>query len=745
MIKFECETCFQEYKVRDDRAGQVLKCKSCGSKMRVPTGDDDFEDDLYEEEYEAPVRPARKKKSTGSSKKKSSNNSNNPITIIAGVCAFGIAFFIAYTFVGGLFGDKKNDEAAQQKIVDINQELKELRVDLKEYAEAVRVAKTKEERQPILDKMKTTLARVKELGEKQKAIIAANNKAKSNGNAASKNSSSTSQQWVSLIDLPTYSADWPESSNLSIDLKGIEEDKIVPHAFSPFIGLRHEGYDVYNIDVWNLVTEKKVGQVSIDIEKNWYVSQSKIKLSTDGKYMVLPFKTNDTKVPKVASWEVSTGKKLAEWDADVANNSIYSCGISNSTRVYTKTELRAGLNSKAFLKLWDLRTGKLLKEKEIDPLKFDNIHNKVSPGGKYLITLGTELGSVEKELVVYDLESLELINLTYFKDILQLKDKYFTLLEMNFSPDGKELGILLSNSNGTAIWLIDLKTGQASNGYQALSNISEVLSNPSYQGEKLVWHPSGTGWLLYGAWYLDRQRKKVLWTLKPVPYVIMRDEVYLTPHYLLAATATALSDKDGRLLLDQKQFLVPVQIPEKLVADDLAAYDSQDDAILAKGQQVSIDVNIGDVKFGNIEEVKPIIEDVIKQRLEAEGFKVTLNQPIILKIEYHEQDGNKLQLTKRGKPTPGNPLGRTATGKTIQSTAAAFKLSWIDVQSKKSLWTKEAEVNPRFLMLRNANAESARKQMFQKIQRRLMSENIPYFIPKDESLSILPVEIKLPE
>tara|TARA_R110002111_G_scaffold262694_1_gene340124 strand:+ start:48787 stop:51003 length:2217 start_codon:yes stop_codon:yes gene_type:complete len=738
MIKFECETCFQEYQVRDDRAGQVLKCKSCGHKMRVPAGEEEPLDDMYEE-VATPTRPARKKKTSGSAsskKKKSSAKSNNSIGIIIGICVFAVAFYAAYSLVGGLLG---NNKTAQQKTEDINQELNQLKAEMIEQADSVKKATTKEEKQRKLEIFKTTLARIKELEGEQKSVIA-ENAAKSSGQTTN---GAAGQTWSSLVDPPGFTANWPESSQISIDLEGMVKELIIPYSFSPFIGLRHEGSDVLAIDVWNLAAGKKVSQVTMNIKQNWYVTQ--IKLSTDGKYLLLAIKNRDTNMPMLASWDVITGKKLAEWEVDAANTNIFSFDICNSMHAYTKTELRAGANTKSFLKRWDLKTGKLLNEKQIDIFKYDNSHNKISPGGKYLATLGTELGSVDKYLVVYDLESLEPIRLIPFLDFLQLKDKYFTLLEMEFSPDGKEIAFLLSNSNGTSIWILDLKTGKGSNGYQAPTNLSNVINEPIYRGKKLVWDPSGNGWLLYGAWYLDRQRKQVLWTLKPVPNVIMRDEIYLTPHYLLARTATALSDANGRLLLDRKSFLVSVEIPETAVTESLNAYGSQNDAMIGKGQQVSIEVNIGDVKFGNVDEVKSIIEDVIQQRLEAEGFKVAPDQPVVLKLEYHEQDGNKLKLMKPGSPTPENPSGRTATGKTLQATGAAFKITWIDTQTQQTLWSKEAAVNPRFLNLQNATAEAARKQMFEALQSRLMAESIPYFIPKDKNLSILPLEIALPE
>lgn len=121
------------------------------------------------------------------------------------------------------------------------------------------------------------------------------------------------------------------------------------------------------------------------------------------------------------------------------------------------------------------------------------------------------------------------------------------------------------------------------------------------------------------------------------------------------------------------------------------------------------------------------------------------DQPLIFQMEYQEQAGNKLQMSKRGRPSPGNPLGRTPTGETLQSTAAAFKLSWVQKSPKRTLWTKQVLVNPRFLILRNATEQEAREQMFEGLQNRLMGELIPYFIPKEKGLSMLPGETQLPE
>lgn len=775
MIKFECETCFQEYKVRDDRAGQVLKCKSCGSKMRVPTGDDDFEDDLYEEEYDAPVRPARKKKSTGSSKKKSSNNSNNPITIIAGVCAFGIAFFVAYTFVGGLFKNKENNDGAPVEVVQnepkdtstpvgsnlsnettqvkektsdddilrsipndptaIDKEIKRLQAKALKYVEQVKTITTREDSDAIQEKMSAIEKRVNELTKKRKIAMAANEKVK----LAEKKSKPISQKWTSLVDPPPVVAEWPESSKLKIDLKEIDEDLILPSSFSPFVGLKYKNHRIYKMDIWNLAIEKKVGQISIPRDKNWIVLSPKFKLSADGKHVLLTFINKDSKIAKLATWNTQTGERIAEWDVDPVPTTVSLYEICGTKKAFAKMIRKEGTRYKTILKLWDLTTGKLLKESEVKSSEFNHSNYKISPGGNYLISYN------HNEIFIYNLASLELI---YKKELVLFIDSnvsHPSLQNIDISADGKELGLLVSGSDTTSVWVTNLESGKSTKEYGIEGNLRNVFSEPSYGGSNLILTPSGDSLLLYGALLVDRKSMRSVWLYHPVPNVIMRNDLFITPHYILAGTDSALKDARGRLKIRRKPRLVSVPLPEKKIVDSLSAYASGNDAFLKEGQQVSIEVKIGKVKFTNIDEVKSILGDVIQERLESEGFQIGEDQPIVFKIEYQEQAGNKLQLTKRGRPSPGNPLGRTATGQTIDSTAAAFKLSWVEKATKRTLWSKQALVNPRFLILRDATAEEAREQMFEGLQNRLMAESIPYFIPKDKNLSMLPGETQLPE
>jgi len=81
-IAVQCEECFQSYKVKDERAGQTLKCKSCGSKIRVPAVEEEFED--LSADYGEPIAQPRKKKAVPSKPKKKKTSTRKSLNISVG-------------------------------------------------------------------------------------------------------------------------------------------------------------------------------------------------------------------------------------------------------------------------------------------------------------------------------------------------------------------------------------------------------------------------------------------------------------------------------------------------------------------------------------------------------------------------------------------------------------------------------------------------------------------------------------
>ncbi|MBT5017566.1 MAG: hypothetical protein HON04_02350 [Planctomicrobium sp.] len=103
-IEFECDECFKKYRVKDEHAGRRLRCKGCGSGLRVPASDvedevwdsTDFGDYEDEEEF-APSRPPRKKKSKSKPKKrrKSRRSDSMPTTVIVAEIILAIISIIS--------------------------------------------------------------------------------------------------------------------------------------------------------------------------------------------------------------------------------------------------------------------------------------------------------------------------------------------------------------------------------------------------------------------------------------------------------------------------------------------------------------------------------------------------------------------------------------------------------------------------------------------------------------------------
>ncbi len=87
-ITVECAGCSKKYRVADDKAGAIIRCKDCGEKIRIPDEDEDFE--------AAEERPVRRKTGAAAKKKKKSGNS---VGLIIGLVGGGLALLL---MLGGI-------------------------------------------------------------------------------------------------------------------------------------------------------------------------------------------------------------------------------------------------------------------------------------------------------------------------------------------------------------------------------------------------------------------------------------------------------------------------------------------------------------------------------------------------------------------------------------------------------------------------------------------------------------------
>jgi predicted Zn finger-like uncharacterized protein len=103
-IRATCDSCSNQFLVKETSAGKRVKCPECGDPVQIPDGD--------EEQYEAPARKSGSK-SRGKGKKQAANQNGMLIGVGAGV---GGALVIGL-LIAALSGSGNNQLSAPPPIV----------------------------------------------------------------------------------------------------------------------------------------------------------------------------------------------------------------------------------------------------------------------------------------------------------------------------------------------------------------------------------------------------------------------------------------------------------------------------------------------------------------------------------------------------------------------------------------------------------------------------------------------------
>ena len=89
-IRAECNRCLEEYRVKDEFAGEVIRCKACGASFRVP----------HEDGFDEVVgrRPCRSRQSGRQGRRRGKTRRN---VISEAAWLVGVAVFVAACAIGG--------------------------------------------------------------------------------------------------------------------------------------------------------------------------------------------------------------------------------------------------------------------------------------------------------------------------------------------------------------------------------------------------------------------------------------------------------------------------------------------------------------------------------------------------------------------------------------------------------------------------------------------------------------------
>jgi len=502
-------------------------------------------------------------------------------------------------------------------------------------------------------------------------------------------------------DGPASPPAWPEQIDLSIPVPPQGDRVIYPATPSPFValGLKITGGD--DVQLWNLLTGEKTGQMQEAVK-----ARSEYSLSPDGSQLAV--KSGDSKhYSKLEIWSFQTGKLVREIECDHPRKHLQTFQFVAPDRLFAYTSGSIGQGTTYLLRVLDTMEGKRLAEIELDT-NYTKDRFAVSPGGRYVAALAHN-----NELSVFDVIDGKLVGQVEVKQFLE--DRTGAFRGMSYSPDGKQLGIVYSSTNSLLL-LFDMESG-------APADQVEIAGKPptasAYRGTAIEWL-GVKGWCLFGGTVIERKTRRVVWNLE-LPIVDR-----LTSRRTLPGGWIAQGGPHARKTLR----FVPIPWPQ--IEAGLAAIKGSSTAYLKPGGSVSLNFDIGQLRFGTKEDTATRLTEMYEKRFRVDDISIADDQPVVLKVGYSESEGETM-YERKGIMGP-------KTGRTVQATNAQVAMTLATRDGNQTFWAHEIAYDPRSVTVigKEVNEASVRDSIFRQLIYKLSETPIPYFIPQDAGASQLP-------
>jgi hypothetical protein len=296
-----------------------------------------------------------------------------------------------------------------------------------------------------------------------------------------------------------------------------------------------------------------------------------------------------------------------------------------------------------------------------------------------------------------------------------------------FSPNNEELAAALGSS--VVVW---------SNRGKIIDSFPEVApANPFSKFNNMSYLPDGSGWFVNGQALLDRARKIVVWQLQ-TPFANQHPAMVLDAEHLLVSGGSINSGK-----------IAVVKIPAEEIAKATKAMESDADAVLAPGKQISITYEISEPRFSSRVQVVNELNDVLAKRLEQFGITVADNQPVTLKVVYTEMPGNTVEYSEGrgfGPPIPRPFGGRSPNqtpGKQVVETKHQFTATLFRKDDERSWWSANlVQTGPQSLK-GDITEQNIRNGSFEMMKHSVGNLVLPRFLPVDPEIPALPIKSDL--
>jgi hypothetical protein len=506
--------------------------------------------------------------------------------------------------------------------------------------------------------------------------------------------------WAASLDAPKAAIEWPTAMESKIPTPPPTAQIIYPATPSPYAvyGLTVVGGDA---KLLNLTTAKDVGAIKEKIEFG-----SLCTLSPDGQLFAIRQGKPGAPSGEVNLFSFKTGAGVKRFSCDEPQMLIQEIVFSRPDRLVTLTSGMRGAGRLVSIRVWSMPDAKLLHEFQ-PQFGFSRKQFAISPGGRYMVA------SEGNRLYSLDLDAGTIVGNQSIQEASPKSEGIVT--GISFSPDGRQFGVVQSKTN-TVLELFDATNGK-------LVDAIELAGKPplasGYRGEPIEWL-GDKGWSLFGSTIIERKSRRVVWNLQPLPVDLLTERITLPTGWIVHS---------GPFNQKSLQF---VPIPWKAIDASLAAIDSASDALLRPGQSVSLQLNIGNLQHGNVEDTKARLEKLFSERLLADKIEVKDDQPVSLKIEYSESKGE--MLTER------ESISGPATGRKFQSTDVDMIMTLGMSDGSKVFWTDKDKYAPRLVTVTQAEVNEAviRDSVFRQLLFSLSAKPIPFFIPNDSDQAVLP-------
>jgi WD40 repeat protein len=505
-ITVECSVCGKKYRVGDERAGESIECKECGGDIDVPGGrrrraanDSDDDDDAPSRR-----RPGKKKKG---SKKEAGAPTGLIVAGIGGAVLVVIGLVVFLVTRGPNEAKPPGDPIAANPVPGVAPG-----TDPAVPAPGTNpVANPNAEANPALNPAANPAPNpapnpnpapiqnpnVPVPGNQPVAKAAGSGfKGGANQGGAGALFETRIVNWKAQPDPVVEKTAFDTSKKFNVKIKDgfISDDSVIyPVTPSPFAFIGDSDSKGASRDVWNLATGSKAGVV-----KGPRISGSNVALSPDGKFVAwFRFEAGGG---AVEVWDVAGKKTLGAISVDPKKFNMAALALPSSQRMVAFSDVNTALLS------WKLPTGDLEREQTLGGKCHPGAMHAFSPGGRYAAFLSDYL---TKAISIYDFDTGEISEVEFVKRPVN------TVLGLAFSHDGRELAIVFDGehpSYGERIIIFNAANGAVTESIVLEEGVKKE-HNLHGKGCSLQWFPNGRQFLLHGVAIVDRNAKKVVYSL----------------------------------------------------------------------------------------------------------------------------------------------------------------------------------------------------------------------------------------